>query len=87
MTEQQLTLEKALPKFETPSSLDEARLNILNLGRNMAEHAYLIGCNLIWVKSQLKHGEFRLWIEKNVWYHLHSDIEHLLFKPLSTRRQ
>jgi len=57
-----------LPEFEQPTSIEEARLNITNLGRNMAEHAYLIGCNLIWVKSQLKHGEFILWIEKNVWF-------------------
>jgi len=56
-----------LPVFEQPSSIKEAKLNITCLGRNMAEHAYLIGCNLIWIKSQLKHGEFELWVTNNLW--------------------
>ena len=57
-----------LPIFFIPQSIKQAQINIENLGRSMAEHAYLIGCNLIWTKSQLKHGEFILWIENNVWF-------------------
>lgn len=57
-----------LPQFEDPKSLKKAQSNIASLGHNMAEYAYLIGCNLIWVKSQLKHGEFISWIEKNLWF-------------------
>ena len=58
----------ALPTFNDPTTLKQAQSNIQGLGRNMAEHAYLIGCNLAWVKSQLKHGAFIPWIEKNVWF-------------------
>ncbi len=57
-----------LPPFKKPTSLEQAQSNIQGLGRNMAEHAYLIGCNLIWVKSQLEHGEFRQWIDEKVWF-------------------
>lgn len=57
-----------LPAFNEPTTVKQAQLAIQGLGRNMAEHAYLIGCNLIWVKAQLEHGEFIPWIEKNVWF-------------------
>lgn len=57
-----------LPIFEEPSSLKEAALFINQLGKNMGEHAYIVGKILIWVKSQLKHGEFLNWIEDNVWF-------------------
>lgn len=57
-----------LPQFEKPNSLKKAQSNIAFLGCNMAEHAYLIGQNLIWVKQQLQHGEFISWIEENVWF-------------------
>jgi hypothetical protein len=59
---------KRLPEFEDPRSLDEAKIFIHNLGKNMAEHAYKIGKILMWVKGQLKHGEFLKWIEENVWF-------------------
>ncbi len=57
-----------LPDFREPKTLNEARSNIEDLGSNMAEHAYLVGCNLAWVKQQLEHGEFIPWIENNVWF-------------------
>ena len=58
----------ALPTFNDPTTLKQAQSDIQGLGRNMAEHAYLIGCNLAWVKSQLKHGDFIPWIDKHVWF-------------------
>jgi len=57
-----------LPAFDEPTSLEIAESNIAYLGCNMAEHAYLIGRNLIWVKAQLKHGGFRKWIDEKVWF-------------------
>lgn len=68
-----------LPEFEQPTSIEEARLNITNLGRNMSEHAYLIGCNLIWVKSQLKHGDFEKWILNNVWFAIRTASQYIRF--------
>ena len=58
----------ALPTFNDPATLKQAQSNIQGLGRNMAEHVYLIGRNLIWTKAQLKHGEFIPWVEKNLWF-------------------
>jgi len=57
-----------LPAYQEPANLDDAKTRIINLGRNMGEHAYIIGKILIWVKSQLEHGEFLKWTEKNVWF-------------------
>lgn len=57
-----------LPVFKEPSNLKEAAFSINQLGKNMTEHAYLIGEILIWVKSQLKHGKFMDWVDKNVWF-------------------
>jgi len=61
-------IQKKLPEFVEPKNLSEAKVIINNLGRNMAEHAYIIGKILVWIKEQLKHGEFIEWIEKNVWF-------------------
>lgn len=61
-------IEKKLPEFIRPKNLSEAKVLINNLGRNMAEHAYIIGKILIWVEGELKHGEFLEWIENNVWF-------------------
>ena len=63
-----LTKTQPLPSFSDPTTLKQAKSNIQGLGKNMGEHAYLIGSNLAWVKSQLKHGAFIPWIEKNVWF-------------------
>lgn len=57
-----------LPLFQSPNSINEAKIAIIGLGRNMSEHAYLVGKNLLFIKSQLKHGEFQLWIERNLWF-------------------
>jgi len=57
-----------LPTYQEPANLDDAKTRIIQLGRNMGEHAYIIGKILIWVKSQLEHGEFLKWTEKNVWF-------------------
>lgn len=57
-----------LPEFQEPKTIEEALCNIEGLGSNMAEHAYLVGCNLIWVKEQLEHGEFIPWVEEKMWF-------------------
>ena len=57
-----------LPSYTNPSSIDEAKINITNLGRNMNEHAYLVGKNLLYVKNQLNHGQFEAWIDRNLWF-------------------
>jgi N6-adenosine-specific RNA methylase IME4 len=64
----ELIKTERLPSFIEPKNLDEAKLSINQLGRNLHEHAYLVGMNLIWVKKQFKHGEFIPWIENNVWF-------------------
>lgn len=57
-----------LPTYAEPSNVDEAKVNIQNLGHNMSEHAYLVGKNLLFVKGELLHGEYELWILANVWF-------------------
>ena len=59
-----------IPKFKEPETIKEAKVFIIGLGKNMQEHAYLIGKNLIWIKSELEHGELEEWIEKNMWFAL-----------------
>lgn len=68
-----------LPEFIEPQTIKQAQSAIQNLGRNMAEHAYLIGSNLTWIKSQLKHGEFIPWIEKNLWFNERSGQRYIKF--------
>jgi len=58
----------SLPAWNEPQSLDHAAELITQLGRNIHEHAYLIGRTLIWVKRQTEHGDFLDWIENNVWF-------------------
>lgn len=76
-----------LPVFDEPASIKQAQSNIQGLGQNMAEHAYLIGCNLIWVKSQLKHGEFIPWIDENVWFTRRSATNFINFASKCNREQ
>ena len=59
----------ALPKFTQPTSLEKAAFFINKLGKNIHEHAYIVGKILLWVKIKgIKYGEFGYWIEKNVWF-------------------
>jgi hypothetical protein len=74
-TVQNIFKGKYLPKIPTlrigykaPQNLAEAKSIIRELGRNMAEHAFLIGRHLRWVKEQLAHSEFIPWVEGNFWF-------------------
>lgn len=58
----------SLPQWIEPKSLDEAAARISDLGSTLAEHAYLVGCHLIWVKKKVGHGQFESWIETHVWF-------------------
>jgi len=58
----------SLPKWSAPKNLGEAALTISQLGRNMHEHAYLVGKTLLWVKKEVGHGKFVLWLKTNVWF-------------------
>ena len=60
--------ELVIPKWNKPETIQEAKIFIVGLGKDMQEHAYLIGKTLMWIKSDLKHGELGEWIEKNVWF-------------------
>jgi hypothetical protein len=60
-------MQTKLPKFITPKNLNEAKIQCINLGNNINEHAYILGKNLTWVK-QKKKGEFEDWISKNLWF-------------------
>ena len=58
----------ALPAWQAPETLDEARSVILRLGKSLHEHAYLICKALAWAKGKLNHGEFTPWLKINVWF-------------------
>jgi Protein of unknown function (DUF3102) len=64
--------QSGLPIFNAPASLDEATKDIVSLGRNLAEHAYLIGRHLAWVKHKLGHGKFTQWVEAYLWFSIHT---------------
>ncbi|MBM4033049.1 MAG: DUF3102 domain-containing protein [Planctomycetes bacterium] len=57
-----------LPAFVEPASLPEAATLINRLGRNLAEHAYLLGKALLWAKAKVGHGHFGDWVRENVWF-------------------
>ena len=57
-----------LPEWRVPKNLDEAAATISELGRDMHEHAYLLGRTLSWVKKEVGHGEFDGWIKRKVWF-------------------
>lgn len=67
-TQEQFGRESGLPEFTKPESLEQAKTQITQLGRNMNEHAYKVGKILIWVKEEVKHGDFLSWIKENVWF-------------------
>lgn len=67
--------KNVLPIFSEPDSLNSAVLAINQLGRNLHEHAYIVGKLLLWVKPQVGHGGFEQWVENNVW-----------FSPITARR-
>lgn len=58
----------SLPAFAEPESLAGAAAAINELGRNLAEHAYLVGRHLLWVKERVGHGAFGGWVAENVWF-------------------
>jgi len=60
--------EISLPAWNEPENLDEAQIRILDLGKNIHEHAYLVGKDLIWVKENVGHGNYETWIGNNVWF-------------------
>jgi len=61
-------LKFELPTIKEPKNLLEAKSQINQLGRNMHEHAYIVGKILIWTKKKIGHGAFLPWIEENVWF-------------------
>ncbi len=62
------TIRHALPAWSEPGDLQQAATIITKLGRNMHEHAYLVGRTLLWVKKEVGHGKFLKWLEGNVWF-------------------
>ena len=62
------TIRNALPAWSEPGDLKQAATIITKLGRNMHEHAYLVGRTLLWVKKEVGHGKFLKWLEGNVWF-------------------
>ena len=58
----------SLPAFTAPESLDVAAAAIMALGKNIHEHAYIIGKTLAWVKDEVGHGNFISWVKENVWF-------------------
>lgn len=60
--------KELIPVFRNPSSVDDAENKIISLGSNMREHAYLIGKYLSYVKENLAHGQFIVWMERKMWF-------------------
>ena len=57
-----------IPSFGIPTSVQDAEEKIISLGTNMREHAYLIGKYLSYVKENLAHGQFEVWVERKMWF-------------------
>ncbi len=58
-----------LPIFHEPDKLEKAKLLINQLGKNLHEHAYMVGKILIWVQSRLHNTlKFEYWISENIWF-------------------
>jgi len=57
-----------LPGWYPPAELNEARARILNWGRSLGEHVYLIGQELMWIKQKVGHGGFSSWLSENIWF-------------------
>lgn len=58
-----------LPLWQEPENIDDARIRILNLGKNMHEHVYLVGKDLVWTRDKIGTTKFEQdWIPKNVWF-------------------
>lgn len=57
-----------LPIWTEPKTLEHARVTILEFGKSLHEHAYLIGRELLWVKNEVGHGRFGAWLNENVWF-------------------
>jgi len=58
-----------LPLFGEPSSLEEAKIEIVRLGTNLHEHAYILGKTLRWVRDQIGSNQFEFdWVPNNVWF-------------------
>ena len=58
----------SLPQYREPSSLDDAKRKIIDLGTTLHECAYKLGKLLIWVKSEVGYGGFEQWVEANIWF-------------------
>lgn len=63
-----MSKDLALPKFQQPTNIDKAAFLINHLGKNIHEHAYVVGKILTWVKKETGHGGFVAWIDDNVWF-------------------
>ena len=64
-------MQTELPEFNAPSTLEEARIQCINLGNDLNSHAYLLGKILLWVKEQRKKekkGGYMEWIHHNLWF-------------------
>lgn len=57
-----------LPAWSPPKDTAQAAASISHLGRNMHEHAYLVGRILIWVKGKVGNRKFLPWLKANVWF-------------------
>jgi hypothetical protein len=57
-----------LPHWTEPKNVRHAGVQICEWGKNMHEHAYLVGRTLLWVKKEVGHGNFLKWLKDNVWF-------------------
>lgn len=70
---------RLLPHFVEPSSLKDAANQIINLGHNLCEHAYIIGKILIWTKKKVGHGDFESWVNEKVWFEIRTAQRYMKF--------
>lgn len=61
--------EIPLPGFKEPGKLEKASLLINQLGKNLHEHAYVIGKLLVWVREKVGTTKFKEeWVPKEIWF-------------------
>lgn len=58
-----------LPLWQEPEDINEAKIRILNFGKNIHEHVYLIGKDLVWIRDKIGTTKFENeWIPNNIWF-------------------
>ena len=76
-----------LPSFSEPTRLDKARTLINQLGKNLHEHAYVIGKILIWVRQKIGTTKFKdEWIPSKIWFSQRTAYRFMAFAKVCDKK-